>query len=956
MTIFKKLTMICLALLTASGLCAAAACSTLPGASSSSAGNSSESSSTEAGESSSESSSSEESSSDDSSEETPINYVYRVKVRNATGFGFRGARVTLYDGEEIVAEKVTTSSGYATFGTSDIIKLGEYRIEVTDIPKGYELSSPDTVKSTVAVQGFETFVEIKPTGVIKETPPLDVHYSIGDVMYDFTAEDSDGNTFILSEVLKEKDAVLLNFWATWCGPCKAEFPAMNAAYQEYQDNVEILALSTSDSMNKVKEFKTSNGYVFPMTSSSECGANVVDAFNTSGIPVSVVVDRYGVIASYHIGSMTSKNDFANLFDRFIGEEYIPTILSNLEEDLGGGDSGDGSSLLVKPDADEFPDISTIADALSASEDFNFDWDTDDEYAWPWKADSVVEDGVEKKYIYAPIAGLHGNYATLLATFTASAGDAITFDYDLTTEEKCDILYVLIDGDVVQQLSGVNKSGTCGAYVFPDYTEENSAHEIIFIYLKDSDTGGEDKVHLSNLKLIKNASDDQVQGLVLRQAATMQNTAANKEGTATTLYQHYVDAVLGDDGYYHVGEKDGPILLANLMLASNWSEQSVWILAYNDFIIADGYNFHWDIEDYAWEANQPNPKTNIYGYTPVTQGLKELLDYAAKSEAVALYGYKTWKGYEDGNGNWIHYHEKEWLEMCIYYEAYGVEHMEDPMKGITFHAAIEAYSGTPENRIKNVAEITYAMNPRGFKYKFTPTQDGVYHIYSEGNEDTICFFVAEDQTTFLGIYEDVIGKENADGTPDLNFNFHYALEADKTYYLLLTTFLDSVTEYDFYIDYIGACYTYMENVAVGPYSFNEISGEMYLPDEKAYEYDEAEDAYYVVENGVRQGKIYVDMTRATVFFNTASLQMIAEMALEKYPDPTKRAFYIDGVDYTETIADYAFFADRNMGMLKGFAEMDKELFEIIVAITTSSKYEGLDGSWQMLCYYERTLTA
>ncbi len=950
MTFFKKTAMLCLALLATIGLASASACSVMGGSSSESS-SSTESSSSSGG---SSSDSSGNSSTDDPNPDEPVNYTYRVKVRNATGFGLRGARVTLYDGEEIVAEKLTTATGYATFGVSDIPQLGEYRIEVTDIPKGYVLSNPDTVKNTIAIEGFETYVEVKPTGVIKEAQPIDTRYSLGDVMYDFTAKTSDNETFTLSEVLKEKDAVLLNFWATWCGPCKAEFPAMNAAYQEYEDYIGLLALSTDDSMSDVASFKSSNQYVFPMTSSSECGANVVQAFDTSGIPVSIVVDRYGVIASYHMGSMTSKDDFAYLFEKFMGEDYLPTVISNLTEDSGGG--SEGSSLLVKPGANDFPDINAVADALNASEQFNFVWDTDDEYAWPWKVESTVVDGEEKKYIYAPITTLHGNYATLISTFHASAGDAITFDYDLATEAKNDVFYVLIDGEVVQQMSGI-QSGTCGAYVFPEYTEENSVHELIFIYLKDSDKGIEgEKVQISNLKLVENATDDQVKGLVLRQAATVQNTEENKNGTAKTLYQHYVNAVLGDDGYYHVNTKDGPILLANLMLASNWSNQSVWILAYNDFVIAEGYNFHWDIEDYAWEANQPNPHSNIFGYTAVTQDLKELLDYAAKSDAIAEYGYKLWQGYEDENGNWIHYHENEWLEMCIYYEAYGVEQMEDPMKGITFHAAIEAYAGTPNNRVKNVADITFSMTPRGFKYKFTPSQDGIYHIYSEGKEDTICFFVAEDRTTFLGIYEDVIGKYNPDGSPDLNFDFHYALEAGKTYYLLLTTFLDKPCQYDFYIDYISTSYTYMENVAVGPYSFNEISGELYLPDAKDYEYDEAEDAYYVIDkNGVRQGKIYVDMTRPTVFFKNQSLRTIAETALSKYPDPTKRAFYIDGVDYTETIHWYAEESDWETGIRLGYAALNKELFDILIAITTSNKYEGLSTSWQMLCYYERTLS-
>ena len=68
-------------------------------------------------------------------------------------------------------------------------------------------------------------------------------YQLGDKMDDFTVTTYDGRSLTLSEVLKEKDAVLINFWATWCGPCRQEFPFMEEAYQQYTDKVEIIALS-----------------------------------------------------------------------------------------------------------------------------------------------------------------------------------------------------------------------------------------------------------------------------------------------------------------------------------------------------------------------------------------------------------------------------------------------------------------------------------------------------------------------------------------------------------------------------------------------------------------------------------------------------------------------------------------------------------------------------------------
>ena len=64
---------------------------------------------------------------------------------------------------------------------------------------------------------------------------------------DFTVTDSDGITFTLSEALKDHEAVLLNFWATWCGWCVYEFPYVNEVYNEYKDRVAFIALTTEPS-------------------------------------------------------------------------------------------------------------------------------------------------------------------------------------------------------------------------------------------------------------------------------------------------------------------------------------------------------------------------------------------------------------------------------------------------------------------------------------------------------------------------------------------------------------------------------------------------------------------------------------------------------------------------------------------------------------------------------------
>ena len=78
---------------------------------------------------------------------------------------------------------------------------------------------------------------------------------LGKPFPDFTATDTEGNAFTLSEALKEHEAVLINLWATWCPPCRGEFPDLQAAYEALGDRVAFIALSVepTDTMEKLED-------------------------------------------------------------------------------------------------------------------------------------------------------------------------------------------------------------------------------------------------------------------------------------------------------------------------------------------------------------------------------------------------------------------------------------------------------------------------------------------------------------------------------------------------------------------------------------------------------------------------------------------------------------------------------------------------------------------------------
>jgi thiol-disulfide isomerase/thioredoxin len=146
-------------------------------------------------------------------------------------------------------------------------------------------------------------------------------------MQDFTVQTLDGS-FHLSEVLQEKKMVLINFFASWCGPCKKEFPYMEEAYKQYADSVAVLALSVepNDTTDVLRSYAEENGLSFSV--GSDAGAGISAQFDTSAIPVTVVVDRFGQIVLEEAGARSSADDFIHLFDYMTSDYYTKSVPLN----------------------------------------------------------------------------------------------------------------------------------------------------------------------------------------------------------------------------------------------------------------------------------------------------------------------------------------------------------------------------------------------------------------------------------------------------------------------------------------------------------------------------------------------------------------------------------------------------------------------------------------------------
>jgi thiol-disulfide isomerase/thioredoxin len=118
----------------------------------------------------------------------------------------------------------------------------------------------------------------------------------------FTLKDMNGADVKLAS-FKGK-VILLNFWATWCGPCKAEIPSLVELQHQYADDLVILGFSVDDTVDKMKPYAAQYGINYPLLVGNG-REDVQEAFGPLfGIPVSVIIDREGKIAKKHSGIAT----------------------------------------------------------------------------------------------------------------------------------------------------------------------------------------------------------------------------------------------------------------------------------------------------------------------------------------------------------------------------------------------------------------------------------------------------------------------------------------------------------------------------------------------------------------------------------------------------------------------------------------------------------------------------
>ncbi len=879
---------------------------------------------------------------EESSTEVAGKESYTITVETAGGMPMEGLDVYIYGDaslEDLKQFGETNVDGVATLSA----EKGEgYVAVISGAPKGYD------VKQSYPLTGNNTKIVLE-SSLIKDGNLADVQLGLGDVMYDFTVTDAGGNDVTLSEVLKEKDMVLLNFWYTTCSWCLKEFPYMEQSYQTYKDKVGIIALNPYEQNEVIKPFQETNGLSFTM---ANCPASWSNTFAIVGYPTSIVVDRYGVICLIESGGLTSVTPFNNTFTYFTDENYEQKLCPNGIADI---------SVRAKPTY-ETPSAEEWAAVLNATDNgivYSSATGSDAEYNWPF----IIGELDGQQVVYASNKGVENSYSILNATVHLKEGEAVKFDYHASCASGTDILYVLVDEQDIYKISGVAEAGvweTC----YPWVADKEGEYNVALCYMKGADDpAGDDTVYLKNFGVV---SEDAIDAptYIPREAAT----------TEDGFDFDYISIVYNEnDGYYHVGSADGPLLLADLMNTTQFNEeQTVYDLIADNKIVLDGKNYYDDVVKYCNYASN----ATLSGLCTVNQSLADYLKIVAQ---VA--------GFDGG--------ENEWLKLCCYFDTYGTDgaQLADPIAGLAPFSAFEATLG--KDIPTNYFYYDRVIMPRGTFAKFVPVTSGVYRITSRTDTNSsVEGWIFNENMEELTVYE----KDERLYADENNVSIVYYMEAGEEYFIDIAfwdLYETGTIYYD--IEYVAASYDHFRLASPGYFTYDtDATGDaMYYTIAGGIDVVEVDGKFYHKKDDGSAGSVlYADFSGYTPIFTSMSLvdiinnggfnftrteddEFILSFMHQNEDDPEKTRAYLKeywGSDFDAYAAEYQLddvLAGRYHGKgedlteqaqayvskmatspteREGCVEMDSALAELLQKLMDKYTFAGVDHSWTKLCYY------
>ena len=130
--------------------------------------------------------------------------------------------------------------------------------------------------------------------------------NVGDEAVDFKLETLDGEQLQLSEITGDK-GVILNFWGTWCKPCREEMPDMNQVYNEGHEDYEIVAVNVSENKQQISQFISGLSEDLDYPIALDPNRSVTKVYNIGPLPTTIAVNKDGVVVEKQEYQLTKED-------------------------------------------------------------------------------------------------------------------------------------------------------------------------------------------------------------------------------------------------------------------------------------------------------------------------------------------------------------------------------------------------------------------------------------------------------------------------------------------------------------------------------------------------------------------------------------------------------------------------------------------------------------------------
>ena len=170
-----------------------------------------------------------------------------------------------------------------------------------------EQGSADTPKPTTPT------TESPESGTVSET---EVGPQVGKLAPDFKFGNSEGESISLSDL--HGNLVMLNFWATWCNPCKVEIPLIQELSQDEEMSdrgLVLLTVNSGESADKVRRFMIEHGLSFTVLLDTK--NSIVRAYNVRAIPTTFFIDKDGIIRDIKLGAFSSETELDSRLNKIM---------------------------------------------------------------------------------------------------------------------------------------------------------------------------------------------------------------------------------------------------------------------------------------------------------------------------------------------------------------------------------------------------------------------------------------------------------------------------------------------------------------------------------------------------------------------------------------------------------------------------------------------------------------